>query len=261
MGTEKEGFVTNVYLSSNSKKHWTDFHRFLSRYKWLPSDISKKLMELIFHIVKLSNEGKKTEIIGVIDDTPIEKQGTKFFGINWYHKPYNNKKEKTIWANCWVCFGLLFQFGKSWIFFPISALLYVRKKNIKITGEFKTKLELGVELLENLKLPEWVHMILLTDGFYGPKKNFTPKILSKGIDVISRLRTDAAVYENLYLFSWGQIIESDKVRLAEFLKKNFGIDWINKAKIEMIDNGKTIRVFTERNFLLLNLNDKKKGYI
>ena len=63
-------------------------------------------------------------------------------------------------------------------------------------GEFKTKLELGVQLIEELELPEWVHLILITDGFYGPKKNFTLKLLPKGVDIISRLRIDAAVYEN-----------------------------------------------------------------
>jgi hypothetical protein len=216
MGIEKEGFVTNVYLSSKSKKHWTNFHRFLSSYKWSPSDISKKLMELMFQIIKSGNGGKRTDIIGVIDDTPIEKQGTKFFGVDWHHKPYNNKKEKTIWANCWVCFGLLFKFGKSWLFFPISALLYVRKKNIKIAGEFKTKLELGVQLIEELELPEWVHLILITDGFYGPKKNFTMKLLGKGIDIISRLRNDAAVYEN-YIQETKKNVDVQKSMVIELI--------------------------------------------
>ena len=220
MGTEKEGFVTNVYLSSKSKKHWTNFHRFLSGYKWSPSEISKKLMELMFQTIKSGNGGKRTDIIGIIDDTPIEKQGTKFFGVDWHHKPYNNKKEKTIWANCWVCFGLIFKFGKSWLFFPISALLYVRKKNIKIAGEFKTKLELGVKLIEELELPEWVHLILITDGFYGPKKNFTLKLLGKGVDIISRLRIDAAVYENI-IQETKKNVDVQKSMVSEFTLNKF----------------------------------------
>ncbi len=195
MGLEQEGFVTNIYLSSNSRKHWTNFHRFLSHYRWSAVEVSKKLMWLILNTLKLGAKGERLEIIGALDDTPVEKQGTKFFGVGWHHKPYNNRKEKTIWANCWVCFGLLFQFGTDWIFFPISALLYVRKKYIKNAGDFRTKLELGQQIIDNLDLPDWIHLILLTDGFYGPKKNFAFKLLDKGIDIVSRLRRDAAIYE------------------------------------------------------------------
>jgi hypothetical protein len=118
MGLEKEGFVTNVYLSSNSKAHWTNFHRFLSRYRWSTVEVSRRLLWLLL----------------------------------------KDKKEKRIWANCWVFFGLLFQFGTSWLFFPISALLYVRKNYIKVTSEFKTKLELGKQIIENLELPDWIHL-------------------------------------------------------------------------------------------------------
>jgi hypothetical protein len=195
MGLEKEGFVTNVYLSSNSKTHWTNFHRFLSRYQWSTVEVSRRLLWLLLKVLKLANECERLELIGALDDTPIEKHGPKFFGVGWHHKPHNNKKEKRIWANCWVCFGLLFQFGTSWLFFPISALLYVRKKYIKVTSEFKTKLELGKQIIENLELPDWIHLTLITDGFYGPKKNFTLKLLEKGIDALSRLRIDAAIYE------------------------------------------------------------------
>jgi hypothetical protein len=194
MGLEKEGFVTNVYLSSNSKKHWTNFHRFLSHYRWSTIEVSRRLLWLLLKVLKLANEGEQLEIIGALDDTPIEKHGSKFFGVGWHHKPHNNKKEKRIWANCWVCFGLLFQFGTSWLFFPTSVLLYVRKKYIKVPSEFKTKLELGKQIIENLELPDWIHLTLVTDGFYGPKKNFTLKLLEKGIDVVSRLRIDAAIY-------------------------------------------------------------------
>lgn len=194
MGLEREGFVTNVYLSSNSKKHWTNFHRFLSRYRWSANGVSKKLMWLVFKIIQVGTKGERVEIIGALDDTHTEKHGAKFFGVSWYHKPYNNKKGKQIWANCWVCFGLLFQFGTGWLFFPISTLLYVRKKYVKVANEFKTKLELGRQIIQNLELPEWIHLILVTDGFYGPKKNFALGLLKKGVDIVSRLRIDAAIY-------------------------------------------------------------------
>lgn len=67
----------------------------------------------------------------------------------------------------------------------------------------------------------------------------------------------AAFVDNSCLFSWNKIPGNDSIRLVEFLKENFGIDWIGTAKIEKIDAGKTIRVSNEKKFLSITLNDKK----
>jgi hypothetical protein len=60
-----------------------------------------------------------------------------------------------------------------------------------------------------------------------------------------------------YLFSWDEIPGNDSVRLIDFLKYKFSIEWIKTAKIEKIDNCMTIKVSTEKNFLLLKLNNEK----
>lgn len=68
-------------------------------------------------------------------------------------------------------------------------------------------------------------------------------------------------YEYLknYLFSWDEIPGNDSIRLINFLKKKFCIDWIKTARIEKIEYDKTIKVSTEKNFLLLSLNiDRSK---
>ncbi|MCX9009881.1 MAG: putative baseplate assembly protein [Candidatus Methanoperedens sp.] len=64
-------------------------------------------------------------------------------------------------------------------------------------------------------------------------------------------------FEPEYLFCWDKIPGSDNSRLKEFLKKNSGKGWITTAEVEKIDGGRTIRVFTEQNSLLLRLNDEK----
>lgn len=60
-----------------------------------------------------------------------------------------------------------------------------------------------------------------------------------------------------YLFSWDDVPGIDKERLIEFLTEKFGIDWVKTAKIEKIDNGKTIRISFGDNFLYLKLNHEK----
>ena len=68
---------------------------------------------------------------------------------------------------------------------------------------------------------------------------------------------DEAPIETPYLFSWNKIPGNDNERFIEFLKQNFGIDWVKTAKIEKIDDDKTIKVSTEMNSLSLRLNDEK----
>ncbi|MCZ7391857.1 MAG: pentapeptide repeat-containing protein [Candidatus Methanoperedens sp.] len=60
-----------------------------------------------------------------------------------------------------------------------------------------------------------------------------------------------------YMFSWDNIPGNDSVRLIDFLKQNYGIDWVESAKIKKIDDAKTIKVSTEKNSILLRLNDEK----
>jgi hypothetical protein len=58
-----------------------------------------------------------------------------------------------------------------------------------------------------------------------------------------------------YFFSWDDIPGNDTERFVEFLSKEYPIDYWLKGKIE--NDGKTIRVSTENNFILLTLNDEK----
>ncbi len=76
---------------------------------------------------------------------------------------------------------------------------------------------------------------------------------------VERRRKRTAYVCNLlsYLFRWDDIPGNDNGRLIGFLKKRFGIEWVENAKIEKIDDGKTIRLSFENNFLSLKLSDDK----
>ena len=64
-----------------------------------------------------------------------------------------------------------------------------------------------------------------------------------------------------YVFNWDEIPGEYDIRLKEFLNQIFGIDWVKTAKIEKIDDSKTIKVSTEKKFLLLKLCNEKKEVI
>jgi len=64
-------------------------------------------------------------------------------------------------------------------------------------------------------------------------------------------------FVNNYLFSWDKIPGNDNVKLIEFLKLKFRIDWVKTAEIKKINKGNTIKIFTKINHLSLNLNHEK----
>jgi len=59
-----------------------------------------------------------------------------------------------------------------------------------------------------------------------------------------------------YLFSWNEIQGKDNKKFVHFLSKSYSINWIKSANIEDID-AKTKKVSTEKNNLLLKLDEKK----
>jgi len=60
-----------------------------------------------------------------------------------------------------------------------------------------------------------------------------------------------------YFFNWDKIPGNDNVRLLEFLKEIYNINWALTAKIEKSKDGKTIQVFTEKKSIFLILTDDK----
>lgn len=63
--------------------------------------------------------------------------------------------------------------------------------------------------------------------------------------------------EPKYLFSWDEVPGNDNKRLLEFLKQNFNIDWLEIAKVEKFEDGRTIKISAENDSLSLRLNNEK----
>jgi hypothetical protein len=137
-----------------------------------------------------------------LDDTPTQRYGPHVQGAGVHHNPTPGPAGSPyVYGHVFVVLGLLVT-HTSWgvIALPLLARLYVRKKDLpgidpKHRPEFRTKLELGVELLRWAKLwlallkrPIWV----VADGAYA-KAAFLKPALSLGMTIVSRLRKDAAL--------------------------------------------------------------------
>jgi hypothetical protein len=138
-----------------------------------------------------------------LDDTPTQRYGPFVQGAGIHHNPTPGPANAPhVYGHIWVVLGLL-AVHPSWgvIALPLLARLYVRKKDLpsielKHRPEFRTKLEMGVELLQwahfwlrHLSKPLWV----VVDGAYA-KAKFLKPALALGMTVVSRLRKDAALW-------------------------------------------------------------------
>jgi hypothetical protein len=138
-----------------------------------------------------------------LDDTPTKRYGPHVQGAGVHHNPTPGPAGSPyVYGHVFVVLGLLLT-HPAWgvIALPLLARMYVRKKDLigidpKHRPEFRTKLELGAELLRWAKLrlglwgkPLWV----VADGAYA-KREFLKPAKALGMTVVSRLRCDAALW-------------------------------------------------------------------
>ncbi len=147
--------------------------------------------------------GDQARLTFALDDTPTQRYGPHVQGAGIHHNPTPGPAGAPyVYGHVWVVLGLLVV-HPAWgvIALPLLAQLYVRKKNLigiptNHRPEFRTKLEMAVELLEwvarwvkPLGKPLWV----VVDGAYA-KAPFLSPAMSLGFTVVSRLRKDAALW-------------------------------------------------------------------
>jgi DDE superfamily endonuclease len=137
-----------------------------------------------------------------LDDTPTQRYGPHVQGAGVHHNPTPGPAGSPyVYGHVFVVLGLLVT-HPAWgvIALPLLARLYVRKKDLtgidpKHRPEFRTKLELAVELLRWAK--RWLGLLskplwVVADGAYA-KAAFLKPAKALGMTVVSRLRKDAAL--------------------------------------------------------------------
>jgi hypothetical protein len=156
---------------------------------------------LVLTVVKPLLNGVERLMIA-LDDTPTQRYGPHVQGAGVHHNPTPGPAGSPyVYGHVFVVLGLLVT-HQAWgvIALPLLARLYVRKKDLpgidpKHRPEFRTKLEMGVELLRWAKL--WLGMLgkplwVVADGAYA-KAAFLKPAVAMGMTVVSRLRKDAAL--------------------------------------------------------------------
>jgi hypothetical protein len=157
---------------------------------------------LLVDVVKPLVAGAK-RLTFALDDTPTEHCGPDIQGAGLHHNPTPGPAGSAfVYGHVWVVLGLLVHHASWGVHaLPLLSRMYIRAKNLSSIDPwhrpaFRTKLELGVELvqwavrwLKALDKPLW----LVADGAYA-KAGFLKPLKELGVTVVSRLRKDAALH-------------------------------------------------------------------
>ena len=138
-----------------------------------------------------------------LDDTPTERTGRHVQGAGVHHNPTPGPAGGPfVYGHVWVVLGLLAA-HPAWgvVALPLLARLYIREKTLAAMAPadrppFRTKLELGVELVRWAKM--WFGMLgkplwVVADGAYAMAPFLKP-MRPLAVTVVSRLRKDAALW-------------------------------------------------------------------
>jgi hypothetical protein len=184
--------VTSGLRLLKPDRHFSSACRFLSQYKWDAIQLGLLSLGLILKYLPV-----EAPLLFALDDTLVPKYGAKIFGRG-IHYDHANKpnRPRYIHGHNWVVIGLLHYsslFSK-WLCFPILADLFVPVKNLTSNQPFKTRIQLAVELLTHIKAYVQKKLIVIADGLYA-KTILVRYAISENITMISRLRSDAALFQ------------------------------------------------------------------
>ena len=141
-------------------------------------------------------------LLFALDDTPTKRYGPKVQGAGIHHNPTpGTAGSKFLYGHNWVTLSRVVRhthFGV--IGLPLLARLYVRKVDVPRLPEpakihFRTKLQQAAEMLTVMApgLPKADYRPrVVVDGAYA-KREFLKPAMRAGLDVVARLRKDAAL--------------------------------------------------------------------
>jgi len=197
----KRKTVTGIYLQSEMSRHFTNYYRFLKKYKWDTLSLSKKLYETIREKTTIfAGKCQKDNIYLVLDSTFAKKSGKNFDGVD-FHFDHSSKPNtpKYIWGHCVFILGnLITSPCCKRMCFPFMASLYLRQDTIKkqkLSDLFVPMLDKAVDMIISVKdCFKGKIVTVVADAFFS-KKNFFKPLFESGIYVLTRCRKDAVAYE------------------------------------------------------------------
>lgn len=188
---------TTVYRASDRAKHYTNYSRFLSRYRWSLRELSQHLLNLLLQRLPLwrDDQGRRRLCL-VLDETIVEKSSEGMHGVAWQRNTHGGLCRGThILGHYWLMLGALFSVRGRTLCLPLGFRLYRQKKRCP-TDEYRSPCALALELLQSFQwpqAPDIVRTVIADAGFADSK--LLRWCSAHGFVVIVRGRIDAVVHD------------------------------------------------------------------
>ena len=188
--------VTRIVRSAGSRarKHLATYHRFFRAARWSVDDLFLTFVTRI--LVPLVAPAGKIVLAG--DDTTCTKFGRRVAFAGHFRDAVLSTSARTVvrWAHAWVIVTMQVRLP-FWplrtVSFPVMARLYRKEADCDALHPFRARGELLVEMVRKLapRLPGR-EFELVADGAY-PSRELV-KTLPRNVKLVSRIRSDAALY-------------------------------------------------------------------
>jgi DDE superfamily endonuclease len=184
-----------------------DWDRFYELLASVGRGASSLMLPLLARLVRRFDPGPAGRWKLALDDSPTARYGRHVEGANVHHNPTPGPAGNAwLYGHNWVCLALLLTHARWGVrALPVLSKLYVRRENVAALRrkhgdwQFQTKhalaLQLVREVLRTLRaLGSQAGAIVVMDGAYAARNLLRP-LLADGVQVISRLRRDAQLFD------------------------------------------------------------------
>ena len=170
----------------------TALHRFLTCSHWSRDDLENTRLQLIHNALG------KVSIIVVMDETGDRKKGNKTDYVSRQYLGSVGKVDQGIVSV--NAYGVYQN-----ITFPLITRIFKPKGTLKEDDIFKTKLQLAIEIINDLLSFGFEISLVLADSFYGEAGDFIEALIEHKLNYIVAIRSNHGVW-----MSSGQTVRSNK---------------------------------------------------
>ena len=195
----EEHTITQILTALGLNSEWRNLERFAEYGAWDRQAVERQLMRLVEQ-EHPARWGRYHPV--ALDDTKEHRSSAEVWGTCTFHESTARSPNRatTVRAHNWVVLGDLVP-GKPWTYLPVASRLYFRKSQLPVGETFRTKTALAVDMLRQADAESAAPILAAFDGAYAMstvvKPCLNPPEGKRRIDIVTRLRKDARLYEPL----------------------------------------------------------------
>jgi hypothetical protein len=195
----EEHTITQILSSLGLESQWRNVENFAEYGSWDRESVERQLMRLIEQEHPARWGGYHPV---AVDDTKEHRTSAEVWGTCTFHESGARcpNRATTVRAHNWVVLGDLAP-GKPWTYMPVASRLYFRKSQLPVGETFRTKTAFAVDMLRQADAESAVPILAAFDGAYAMETVIepclNPPVGGRRIEIITRLRKDARLYQPL----------------------------------------------------------------